>query len=131
MEQQLRCHTAVDFALAEQQRLNLPAEDFNDIKEHFFLNMDESSLLASDGTVRVVGSAIKSKTEKIMDDCRTSITVLRTGAAGGFSGPWIFLAAGKKYGCHPLLKNINSKPGVPPHLKVFMTPTAYMTDSVY
>ncbi|KAI2498520.1 hypothetical protein MHU86_15980 [Fragilaria crotonensis] len=131
IEQLLRWHTAVDFALAEQRRLNLPAEDFNDIKEHFFLNMDESSLLASDGTVRVVGSATKSKTEKIMDDCRASITVLRTGAAGGFSGPWIFLAAGKKYGCHPSLKKIDNKPGVPPYSKVFMTPTAYMTDSVY
>ena len=51
IEQQLRWHTAVDFALSEQRRLNLPAEDFNDVKEHFFLNMDESSLLASDGTI--------------------------------------------------------------------------------
>ena len=131
IEQQLRWHTAVDFALSEQRRLNLPAEDFNDVKEHFFLNMDESSLLASDGTIKVVGSVTKSKTEKIMEDCRASITVLRTGAAGGFSGPWIFLAAGKKYGCHPSLKNMDNKPDVPPYSKVFMTPTAYMTDSVY
>jgi hypothetical protein len=47
----------VDFALAEQQRLNLPAEEFDKVKEHFFCNMDESSLLASDGTVKVIGAA--------------------------------------------------------------------------
>ncbi|KAI2508457.1 hypothetical protein MHU86_5984 [Fragilaria crotonensis] len=92
--------------------------------------MDESSLLASDGTVRVIGAASKAKTEKIMEDCRASITVLRTGAAGGFSGPWIFLAAGKQITCRAL-RSIDDKPGVPPNSKVYMTPSAYMTDSVY
>ena len=130
VEQQLRWHTAVDFALAEQQRLNLPAEEFDTVKEHFFCNMDESSLMASDGSVKVIGAASKSKTEKIMEDCRASITVLRTGAAGGFTGPWIFLAAGKAIGCASLRK-IDAMPGVPPNSKVYMTPTAYMTDSVY
>jgi hypothetical protein len=93
--QQLHWHTSADFALAEQERLNLPAEEFNQKKEHFFCNMDTSSLLASDGTVKVIGSASKSKSEKIMEDCRASIYVLQIGAAGGFSGSWIFLAAEK------------------------------------
>jgi hypothetical protein len=75
VEQQLRWHTAVDFALAEQQRQNLPAEEFDKVKEHFLCNMDESSLLASDGTVKVIWAAFKSKTEKILEDCRASITV--------------------------------------------------------
>ena len=87
MEQQLRWHASVDFALSEQVRLNLPADEFEQVKEHFFCNMDESCLLGSDGTVKVIGSASKSKTEKIMGDCRSSITVLRTGAAGDSSGP--------------------------------------------
>ena len=130
IEQQLRWHTAVDFALAEQQRLNLPAEEFDEVKEHFFCNMDESCLLASDGTVRVIGAASKSKTEKIMEDCCASITVLRTGAAGGFSGPWIFLAAGKQITSR-VLRSIDKMPGVPPNSKVYMTPSAYMTDAVY
>jgi hypothetical protein len=130
MEQQLRWHTSVDFALSEQVRLNLPADEFERVKEHFFCRMDESCLLGSDGTVKVIGSASKSKTEKIMGDCRSSITVLRTGAAGGSSGPWIFLAAGKELTCRAL-KNIDKKDGVPPNSKVYMTPTAYMTDNVY
>ncbi|KAI2510833.1 hypothetical protein MHU86_3619 [Fragilaria crotonensis] len=130
MEQQLRWHTSVDFALSEQIRLNLPADEFEQVKEHFFCNMDESCLLGSDGTVRVIGASCKSKTEKIMSDCRASVTVLRTGAAGGSSGPWIFLAAGKELTCRAL-KNISKRDGVPPNSKVYMTPSAYMTDCVY
>ena len=106
-------------------------EKFDEIKEHFFCNMDESSLLGSDGTVRVIGTASKSKTEKIMEDCRASITVLRTGAAGGFSGPWIFLAVGKEKITCRALRSIDTMPDVPPNSKVYMTPSAYMTDSVY
>jgi hypothetical protein len=130
IEQQLRWHTAVDFALAEQQRLDLPAEEFDEVKEHFFCHMDESCLLASNGTLRVIGAASKSKTEKIMEDCRASITVLRTDAAGGFSGPWIFLAAGKQITSRAL-RSIDKMLGVPPNSKVYMTPSAYMTDAVF
>ena len=92
--------------------------------------MDESCLLGSDGTVKVIGASCKSKTEKIMSDCRASITVLRTGAAGGSSGPWIFLAAGKEMTCRAL-QNLGKRDGVPPNSKIFMTPSAYMTDCVY
>ena len=130
MEQQLRWHTSVDYALSEQARLNLPSKAFELVKEHFFCNMHESCLMGSDGTVKVIGAASKSKTEKIMSDCRASITVLRTGAAGGSSGPWIFLAAGKEITC-PSLRNICKRNGVPPNSRIFMTPSAYMTDCVY
>lgn len=130
MEQQLRWHTSVDLALLEQVRLNLPAEEFEKVKEHFFCNMDESCLLGSDGTVKTIGSSSKSKTEKIMSDCCASITVLRTGAAGGSTGPWIFLAAGKELTCRAL-QNIDKRDGVPKNSKIYMTPTAYMTDSTY
>ena len=36
-----------------------------------FATWDESCLLGIDGTVKVIGSASKSKTEKIMGDCRS------------------------------------------------------------
>ena len=42
MEQQLQWHALVDFALFEQVRLNLPAHEFEQVKEHFFFNVDES-----------------------------------------------------------------------------------------
>ena len=120
----------MDFASAEQVRLSLPEEEFDEVKEPFFCNMDESSLLASNGTVRVIGAASRLKTEKIIKHCRrASITVLRTGAAGGFSGPWIFLAAGKQITCRAL-RAIDDKSGVPPNSKAYMTQSAYMTDSV-
>jgi hypothetical protein len=63
-----------------------------------------------------------------MEDCQASITVLQAGASGGFSGHWIFLAAEKK--CQAL-RSTDGKPGVPPNSKFYMTPLAYMTDSVY
>jgi hypothetical protein len=61
--------------------------------------MDESCLLESDGSVRIIGTSCKLKTEKIMRDCCASVTALRTGAAGGSSEPWIFLAVGKELTC--------------------------------
>jgi hypothetical protein len=55
----------VDFAKAEQLRLKLPEEEFDEVKEHFFCNMDEPSLPASNGTVRVIKAATsKPMTEK-------------------------------------------------------------------
>ena len=130
IEQQFRWHSTVDSALAEQERLNKPDEEFDKLKEHFFINLDEACLMANDGTVKVLGADAKSKSEKIMDDCRASITALRSGAAGGSTGPWIFLAKGKAID-RKSLRNIACKPGVPPGSSIEMTANAYMTDEVH
>jgi hypothetical protein len=47
----------VDFALSEQARLNVPLEDFEQVKEHFFCDMDDSCLLGSDGTMKFIGAS--------------------------------------------------------------------------
>jgi hypothetical protein len=41
VEQQLCWHTTIDDVMAEQVWLNLPAEEFSKVKEHFFGNLDE------------------------------------------------------------------------------------------
>ncbi|KAG7372912.1 hypothetical protein IV203_033636 [Nitzschia inconspicua] len=69
--QQLRWHTAFEDALNTQKRLNLPADEFAQVHDSFVGNLDESCFMANaDGSVKVVGSAAKTKTEKITDDCR-------------------------------------------------------------
>jgi hypothetical protein len=99
VEQQLRWHTTVENALAEQRRLNLPTEEFDKVCDSFFGNLDESCFMTnSDGKVKVVASNEKRKTEKITDDSRQSITSVRVGMASGEEGPYIFLAKGQEIG---------------------------------
>jgi hypothetical protein len=133
-EQQLRWHTTVENALAEQRRLNLPAEEFDKVCDHFFGNLDESCFMANaDGKVKVIASSDKKKTEKITDDCRSSITSVRVGFASGDEGPYIFLAKGQEIQ-RASLKGDLSKSSVvdaPVGSCVVMSPNAYMTDEVY
>ena len=64
---------------------------------HFILGTDESCLMASDGgKVKVFGDKGKRKHEKILADSRVSITILRTAATGGATGPTQFLLEGAK-----------------------------------
>ena len=87
-------------ALNEQMRLNgwdqLEKEDYNKIVDNFTVNLDESCMMASDGTVKVVANANKKKTQKNKDDCQDSITVVRVGSVGNIGGPRIYLAKGKE-----------------------------------
>jgi hypothetical protein len=91
MEQQLRWHTAVDHVLKEMQRLNLPSDEYEKVQAHFVGNVDETCMLGNDGTIKIIASRSRSKTEKNTDDFRKSITIVRSGVAAGTSGPWIFL----------------------------------------
>jgi hypothetical protein len=77
------------------------AEDF------FCLNLDETNFMASEGTLRVVGSNKKIKQETNSSDSRDSITIVRIGSAAGTEGPCIFLAKGKSLKTHPSLKPDN------------------------
>jgi len=107
--------------------LNQPTELFKNLEEHFWANLDETCLMASDGTIKVIGSIAKAKTELIKDDCRASITVLRIGFASGTQGPLIFLAKGKTMDRPSIKANLRSE-GVPKGSTVLMTPNAFMTD---
>ena len=77
--------------------MNLPEGEYENQKEYFFGNLDETCLMANaDGSVRVIASQGKKKTEKNADDSRTSITSLRVGLASGEQGPFTFLAKGER-----------------------------------
>ena len=73
-----------------------------------------------------MGDLSKRKQEKNTDDCRDSIPIVRIGNAAGSSGPWIFLASGKRMAVKPL-QNLEANFGS----KVIMSPSAYMTDETW
>jgi len=142
-EQQWRWHSTFDSVYLEMCRLNTTppdgattttAVDFNDVCHHFVGNIDESCFQANaDGNVKVIGSIRKRKTEANRDDCRASITSVRSGNAAGNQGPFIFLAKGKKNDMHPSLnpKNLESDPNMTPGSYIAMCESAYMTDQVW
>jgi len=131
VEQQLRWHTTVDDTLAEMRRLNQPAAAFAQLEDHFFGNFDENCLMANaDGSVRVMASNTKKKTEKNTDDSRASITSLRVGMASGEQGPFTFLAKGSERFNRPSLQ-VLLKTRCPKGSQIIMSPLAYMTDETY
>ena len=130
VEQQLRWHTTVEEALQEQQRLNQPFASFEMLQDHFFANLDETCLMANgDGSIRVLGSAAKKKTEKISDDSRASVTSIRVGNAAGMQGPFVFLAKGIKFDRPPIKRILKDR--CPAESVVVMTPNAYLTDEAF
>lgn len=130
VEQQFRWHTTVDAVLKELERLNQPSIEFEPLKAHFWGNLDESCLHVDEGTVAVIASSSKAKTEKILSDSRSSITSIQVGFASGQQGPFIFLAKGKKIE-RMSLKDIEKRDGVPAGSHVAMSPSAYLTDEVW
>jgi hypothetical protein len=97
--------------------------------EHFVLGSDEACLMASPtGQVKVFGDKLKDKHEKIVNDSRVSITIVRTAATGGATGPTHFLTAGAKVkaGYTP---NWLQRHGAAPGSGILATPTAFMTEA--
>ena len=55
------------------------------------------------GALRVIGSAEKDH-DKLLQDCRQSVTIVHTGTTARTTGPTIFLLKGtKRSSCLPLL----------------------------
>ena len=132
IEQQYRWHTLIDQVWEKQEETNLPSEEFNPVRAHFQLNLDEECVMGNEGTVKVIASIFGKKVQKNMDDYRGSVTVIRVGSAGGGEGPIIFLCAGKdKYAIPPALRGDLSKKGLPIGSCVVVSPTAYLTDEVW
>ncbi len=132
-EKLLRNHTNFVAGLEMVRDFNNKPDEYTPVEDFFCLNLDETNFMASEGTLRVVGSSKKKKQEKNSSDSRDSITIVRIGSAAGTEGPRIFLAKGKSLKTHPSLtpdkftKNYKSPPGS----HVVMTPSAYMTDEAW
>ena len=130
VEQQLRWHTTVQEAIDFQRQVNKPAAKYLELEDYFFGNLDETCLMANaDGSVRVVASASKKKTEKNTDDSRASITSLRIGLASGSQGPFTFLAKGTRMDRKSITKLLKER--CPPGSQVVMSPSAYMSDDTW
>ena len=126
-------HNLIDSVMQKMKESNVAEagvvdpEEFADIMEHFFWNLDEECFLASDGNVRIIGDAAKCKHEIESGSSRISITLLRCGNAAGIQGPVFWLLKGKK---RP--KGLNDaflrRHGAPPGSSVIMTDNAFMTN---
>jgi hypothetical protein len=134
--QQYRWHTTYEDALNELRRRNtgickLSGKTFGELIHHFITGGDETCFMAcEEGTVKVIGSAGRSKHEKKTVDSRISITIYRTGSVAGDTGPSVFLLAGKKrrngFNDAFLLRN-----GAAVGSTIIMTETAYMTTDAW
>ncbi|GFH45620.1 hypothetical protein CTEN210_02094 [Chaetoceros tenuissimus] len=131
VEQQLRWHENIEYCFNELDRLNQPSIEFQALKAHFIGNVDESCFLASDGKVRVIASSAKKKTEKITSDTRDSITSIRGANAAGEQFPFLFLLKGKTLKDRSSFKDLHKSYSAPKGSRVFMTPSAYMTDEAW
>ena len=130
VKQQLRWHTTIQEAIDYQRKVNKPEAEYLEVEDFFFGNLDETCLMAnSDGSVRVVASASKKKTEKNTDDSRASIASLRIGLASGEQGPFTFLAKGTRMDRKSISNLLKER--CPPGSQVVMAPSAYMTDETW
>ena len=68
---------------------------FGELIDHFIIGGDKTCLVASGNTVRIVAAADRKKHETTSDDTRDSITMFRTGASSGVTGPTICLVKSK------------------------------------
>jgi hypothetical protein len=116
VEQQYRWHSTVDSALKQLRKLNTgltpDGKSFGEVMPHFVIGGDETSLLASNGEVKIIGDKKKKKHEKQTVNSRTSITLYRTGSSAGSNGPTAFLPPGMS-GPAPKLGN-GMSPRCPP-----------------
>jgi len=84
----------------------------------------------ADGSACVIAaSQAKKKTEKNVDDSRTSATSLRIGLTSGNQGQYTFLAKGTQMDRPIITKLLREQ--CPKGSQVIMTPSAYMTDEAY
>jgi len=80
------------------------------------------------GDLRVFAASDKKKQETLLQDCRCSITAMRTGTVANTTGPTMFLLKGTK--CRKYFNDdYLLRYGMAPGSKVIMTKNAYMTEA--
>ncbi len=134
--QQYRWHRAVDkvydFMRTKNTRLcKLSGKSFGEVMPNFTVGLDEMCLMSDcHGDLRVFAAADKKKQEKLLQDCRCSITVMRTVTASGITGPTIFLLKGTKH-CNNFNNDYLLRYGMAKGSTILMTENAYMTDNAW
>ena len=75
----------------------LSENSFGEIMPHFIIGLDKMCLMSGfHGNLRVFAASDKEKQEKLLQDCRYSITVMRTGTVAGTTCSTMFLLKGTK-----------------------------------
>ena len=101
------------------------------VMEHFIIGLDEMCLMSdAHGDLRVIAAADKKKHEKLLQDSRVSITIVRTGTVGGTTGPTIFLVKGEKVRKH-YTDDWLVRHGCAIGSRIIATENAYMTDEAW
>ena len=77
--------THEDFATRKATKI----KDNYDLRDAHTTNLDESCMMASDGIIKVLGSADNNKHEKNIAGSWFSFTTVRVGSAAGVDGPWV------------------------------------------
>ena len=136
VSQQYRWHRLVDSVYKDLWERNtgvcpVTSRSFGELMPHFLIGLDESSICADHaGNLKIIGAANKKKHEKILQDSRLSITMVRTGTVAGTTGPTIILLKGvtkqKAYSDDFLVKH-----GLAPGSTIIMTESAYMTNEAW
>ena len=82
------------------------------------------------GNLQMVAAADKKKHEKLLQDCRVSITIVRMRTIGGTTGPNIFLLKGNKRK-HVFSDAFLERHGMAKGSTIIMTENAYMPDEAW
>lgn len=99
LPQQYRWHKAVDNAYKFLRETNIgickkSGKSFGEVMSHFVIGLDEMCIMSdAHGSLHVIGAADKKKHEKLLQDSRCSITIVRTGTCAGTTGPTISIEA--------------------------------------
>jgi hypothetical protein len=131
--QQYRWHQTYEHSLDELRHNNtgmcrISGKNFSERIRCFVTAGDETNLMVSDDNrgVKVIGAANRKKHEKKSAYCRSSISLYRTGAVAGDTGPTIFLMKGKTK-CHGFTDHYLRSNGCAIGSTVIMTETSFMT----
>lgn len=134
--QQYRWHRLIDTEYNNLRTQNtglckLSGKSFGEVMDHFIIGLDEMCLMSEEnGNASIIGCADKKKHERVLQDSRTSITIVRTGTVSGTTGPTIFVLSGtarrKSYTDEFLERH-----GMAKGSTIIMTENAYMTDEAW
>ena len=104
---------------------------FGDESEHFTGNFDESCFMVNRyGSIKIVSSVSKKRTENNCDNFLASVTSLKGGNCFGNQGPLIFLSRGKSVGPENF-RELDSYSILPIRSHVATSTNAHTNDEVY
>jgi len=136
LPQQYRWHIAVDneYKFLRETNIGLckkSGKTFGEVMAHFIIGLDEMCIMSdSHGDCYVIAASDKKKHEKLLQDSRGSITIVRTGTCAGTTGPTIFLLKGTNRRSE-FTDEFLVKHGLAPGSTIIMTENAYMTDEAW